>query len=153
MTGATGPAGAANAGAIRKTGPQTMTATAQTAVTDMAFAVAANSTYYFEMEVVVTTSTGTAPTTAWGFTGPASPTAVGITMTQDTSTSVQVDAVITAFGNFAAGAQVANTGATFRGVVQTGAAAGTVQLTCARAGTTPSMVIPAGCVGYWLKTA
>lgn len=144
---------APTAGAIRKTGAQTMTATAQTAVTDMSFAAAANATYYFEMDIVIPTSSGTAPTSAWGFTGPASPTAVALTMTQDTSTSVQVDAALTAFGNFAAGAQVAATGAHFTGVIQTAAGAGTVQLTCARAGTTPSMVVAAGCTGMWIRVA
>lgn len=139
-------------GALRKTANQTMTLTAQTAVTDMAFAVAANATYYFQMELVITTSTGTAPTTAWGFTGPASPVAVGIAGTIDTSTSIQVDAVITSLTAFAAGAQVANTGAKFAGVVQTNAA-GTVALTVARAGTTPSMVIAAGSNGFWLRVA
>lgn len=151
--GATGPAGAANAGVIRKTAAQTMTLTAQTAVTDMSFPVAANSTYYFAMTVRVTTSTGTAPTTAWGFTGPATPVAVAIAGEQDISTSVEVKGLLTAFGNFAAGAQVANTGAEFRGIVQTGAAAGTVQLTVARAGTTPSMSVAAGSNGFWVKTA
>jgi len=119
----------------------------------MAFAVAANSTYYFEMMVVITTSSGTAPTTAWGFTGPASPTAVSIGMVQDTSSSVEAVAALTAFGNFTAGAQVANSAAVFRGVIQTAATAGTVALTCARAGTTQSMVVAVGSVGYWLKTA
>jgi hypothetical protein len=152
-TGATGPAGAANAGAIRKTGNQTMTLTSQVAITDMAFAVDANSTYYFRMDLVITTSSGTSPTTAWGFTGPTSPTAVSIVIEQDTSTSVEASAVITSFTNFAAGAQVANTGVKFQGTVQTGANAGTVQLTCARAGTTPSMVVAAGSNGLFLKVA
>lgn len=152
VTGATGPAGAANAGAIRKTAPQTMTATAQTAVADMAFAVAANSTYYFDMTVLVSTSTGTAPTTAWGFTGPAGAT-VAITGQQDSSSSVEAKAALTAFGAFAAAAQAANEGAAFQGVIVTGATPGTVQLTCARAGTAPSMVIPLGSNGFWLKTA
>lgn len=140
-------------GAIRKTANQTMTATAQTAITDLSFAVAATSTYWFRVVIRVTTSTGTSPTSAYGVTGPASPTAVGITQRQDTSTSVQATAVLTAFGNFAAGAQVANTGAEIEGVIQTGASGGTVQITVARAGTTPSMVIPAGVGGVWLKLA
>lgn len=130
-----------------------MTATAQTAITDMSFAVAANSTYFFMLLVLVTTSSGTSPTTAWGFTGPPAPTAVSIIGEIDTSTSVESTLVLTAFGNFAALAQVANTGARFTGFVQTGAAGGTVQLTCARGGTNPSMVIPAGCHGFWFKTA
>jgi hypothetical protein len=146
-------AGGVTGGALRKTAPQTLTLTADTAVADMAFAVAANSTYVFQMELVVTTSTGTVPTTAWGFTGPAGATAVGITGRIDTSTSVQVDLALTALGNFAAQAQVANTGASFSGVIVTGGTAGTVQLTCRRAGTTPSMVIPAGVNGFWMKTA
>lgn len=142
------------AGVMRVAAPQTMTLTAQTAVTGMSFAVAANATYYFEMTIVISTSTGTAPTTAWGFTGPASPTAVGIAMAQDTSTSVQVDATITSFTTFAAGAQVASTGVKFTGVVQTSAGnAGTVALTAARAGTTPSMVVAAGSNGFFLRVA
>lgn len=119
----------------------------------MSFAVAANSTYFFMFMLAVTTSTGTSPTTAWGFTGPASPTAVAIAGMIDTSTSAEVNALLTAFGNFASGAQVANTGAWFSGIVQTGAAGGTVQLTCARGGTVPSMVIPAGVHGFWFKVA
>jgi hypothetical protein len=142
-----------SAGAIRKTANQTMTLTAQTAVTDMSFAVAANATYYFVMTVNITTSSGTAPTTAWGFTGPAGVTAVGITSEQDVSTTQETKASLTAFGNLAAGAQVANTGAAFRGVIQNGGTAGTVQLTVARGGTTPSMVIVAGSNGYWIRVA
>lgn len=146
-----GGGGGATGGVIRKTAAQTVTATAQTAIADASFAVAINSKYYFIMYVAVTTSTGTAPTTAYGVTGPAGAT-VAITLEQDTSTSVEASGVITAFGNFAAGAQVANTGAEVRGVVETGATAGTVQLTAARAGTTPSMVIPiGGVVGFWMK--
>lgn len=146
--------GVPSAGVMRVANAQTMTATAQTAVTGMSFAAAANATYYFTMEIVISTSTGTAPTTAWGFTGPASPTAVGIAMTQDTSTSVQVDATITSFTAFAAGAQVAATGVKFSGVVQTSAGnAGTVALTAARAGTTPSMVVAAGSNGMWMRVA
>jgi hypothetical protein len=114
--------------------------------------VAANSTYTFQMHLAVTTSTGTSPTTAWGFTGPAGAT-VGIVSEQDISTSVETSGVLTAFGNFPAGAQVASTGAKFHGIVQTGGTAGTVQLTVARGGTTPSMVIPAGVNGFWLKVA
>lgn len=143
----------ATGGVIRKTGAQTMTLTAQTAITDASFAVEASSKYYFIMYIAVTTSSGTAPTTAYGLTGPAGAT-VAITLEQDTSTSVEQSGVLTAFGNFAAGAQVANTGAEVRGVVETGATAGTVQLTAARAGTTPSMVIPVGgVVGFWMKLA
>lgn len=138
---------------MRKTAPQTLTSTSQTAVTDMSFAVDANSTYHFQMHLSVTTSTGTSPTTAWGFTGPAGVTAVAVVAEVDTSTSVETNAVLTAFGNLAAGAQVANTGAKFHGVVQTGGTAGTVQLTAARGGTTPSMVVPAGCNGMWVKVA
>ena len=130
-----------------------MTLTSQVAITDMGFAVAANSTYWFMLVMLVTTSSGSAATTAWGFTGPATPTAVAIVAEIDTSTSVESTLVLTAFGNFAALAQVANTGARFTGFVQTGAASGTVQLTCARAGTVPSMVVPAGCHGFWLKVA
>jgi hypothetical protein len=144
--------GSGGGGAIRKTANQTMTATSQTAVADMSFDVAANSTYVFQMHLAVTTSTGTSPTTAWGFTGPAGAT-VAIVGEIDTSTSAEVSAVLTAFGNTAAGAQVANTGAKFHGVIVTGATAGTVQLTAARGGTTPSMVVPAGCNGFWLKLA
>lgn len=150
--GIQGPAGVAPGGVIRKTANQTMTLTAQTAVADMSFAAAANSTYYFAMTIRVTTSTGTAPTTAWGFTGPASAT-VAIAGEQDTSTSVEAKGVLTAFGSLAAGAQVASTGAEFRGTVQTGATAGTVQLTAARGGTTPSMVVAAGSNGFWVKLA
>lgn len=130
-----------------------MTLTGQTAITDMSFAVAASSTYYFAMTCRITTSTGTSPTTAWGFTGPAGVSAVAITAEQDISTSVETKGLLAAFGNLAAGAQVANTGAEFRGVVVTGGTAGTVQLTCARAGTTPSMVVAAGSGGFWLKVA
>lgn len=137
---------------MRKAANQTLTATSQTAVTDMSFAAAANSTYFFMMLVAVTTSSGTAPTTAWGFTGPAGAT-LGIIGEIDTSTSVETTAVLTAFGNFASGAQVANSGARFSGVVQTAATAGTVQLTAARGGTNPSMVVPAGCHAMWIKTA
>jgi hypothetical protein len=105
------------------------------------------------MNVNVTTSSGTSPTTAYGFTGPAGAT-VAIAGEQDTSTSVEANVLLTAFGNAAAGAQVANTGARFTGVVETGGTAGTVQLTCARGGTTPSMVIPIGGVqGFWIKLA
>lgn len=139
-------------GAIRKTANQTLTATAQTAVTDMAFPVVATATYYFAMTVRVTTSTGTSPTSAWGFTGPAGAT-VGIAGEQDISTSVETKGLLTAFGNLPAGAQIANTGAEFRGVVQTGGTAGTVQLTVARGGTTPSMVVAAGSNGFWLRLA
>lgn len=139
-------------GAIRKTANQVMTATAQTAVNDMSFPVAANSTYVFMMAVQITTSTGTSPTTAWGFTGPAGAT-VAITSEIDTSTSVETSAALVAFTNFAAGAQVANTGARFMGMVQTGATAGTVQLTAARGGTTPNMNVAAGSNGWWLKVA
>jgi len=141
-----------SAGVMRVANAQTMTATAQTAVTGMSFAAAANATYYFVMSMRITTSTGTAPTTAWGVTGPASPTAVAITIEQDTSTSVEQKALLAAFGAAAAGAQVANTGAEIRGVVQT-TAAGTVQLTAARGGTTPSMVVAAGSNGFWLRVA
>ena len=148
-TGATGPG--ATAGVIRKTAPQTMTATSQTAVTDMSFAIGANETIFFRMDVGITTSSGTSPTTAWGFTGPAGATAVAIIGEIDTSTSVETSAIITSFTNFASGAQVANTGAKFQGVIQNGANAGTVQLTCARGGTTPSMVIAAGCNGFWCR--
>lgn len=137
---------------MRKASNQTLTATSQTAVTDMSFAVAANSTYFFMMLVAVTTSTGTSPTTAWGFTGPAGST-VGIIGEIDTSTSVETSAVLTSFTNFASGAQVANSGARFSGVVQTGGTAGTVQLTCARGGTNPSMIVPAGAHGMWIKVA
>lgn len=129
-----------------------MTLTAQTAVTDMSFPAAANATYYFAMTLRVTTSTGTSPTTAWGFTGPAGAT-VAINSEQDVSTTQETKGLLTAFGNLAAAAQVANTGAEFRGVVQTGGTAGTVQLTCARGGTTPSMIIPAGCSGFWMRLA
>jgi len=130
-----------------------MTATAQTAVTDMSFPVVANATYVFQMVVPVTTSSGTSPTTAYGLTGPASPVAVAATCRQSTSTSVEASNVITAFGAFPAGAQAANTRSEVEGVVQTGANGGTVQLTCARAGTTPSMVIPAGAHGSWVRVA
>ena len=151
--GAQGPAGTAPGGGIRKTGAQTLTATSQTAITDASFAVAANSKYFFLMNVSVTTSSGTSPTTAYGFTGPAGCT-LAIASEQDTSTSVEVAGILTAFGNLAAGAQVANTGARFTGVIETGANAGTVQLTCARGGTSPSMLIPIGGVqGFWLKVA
>lgn len=139
-------------GAIRKTANQTMTATAQTAVTDMSFPVVANATYYFAMTVRVTTSTGTAPTSAWGLTGPAGAT-VAVTSEQDVSTTQETKAVLAAFGTLAAGAQVANTGAEFRGVIVTAATAGTVQLTVARAGTTPSMVVAAGSNGFYLRLA
>lgn len=148
-----GGGGGVTGGAIRKTGNQTMTATAQTAITDLSFAVDASSTYYFQVTVIVTTSSGTSPTTAYGVTGPASPTAVAITREQDTSTSVEASSVITSFTTFAAGAQVANTKAVLSGVVQTGAASGTVQITAARGGTTPSMVVAAGSGGFWLKLA
>lgn len=152
-TGSTGAQGAAPGGVIRKTSAQTLTATSQTAITDASFAVAANSKYFFLMSVSVTTSTGTSPTSAFGFTGPAGAT-IAIASEQDTSTSVEAAALLTAFGNMAAGAQVANTGARFTGVIETGGTAGTVQLTCARGGTTPSMVIPIGGVqGFWLKVA
>jgi hypothetical protein len=148
-----GPAGTAPGGVIRKTAAQTLTSTSQTAIADAAFPVAANSKYYFEMVVNVTTSSGTSPTTAYGFTGPAGAT-VALSREQDTSTSIEATQALAAFGNFTAGAQVANTGAVLRGVVETGANAGTVQLTAARAGTNPSMVIPiGGVVGYWLKLA
>jgi hypothetical protein len=141
-------------GALRKTAPQTLTLAADTPVTDMAFAVAANATYYFQMDLVVTTSTGTSPTTAWGFTGPASPTAVSVVAEIDTSTSVEVSPPpLVAFGNFPASAQVAATGAKFRGTVQTGGTAGTVALTCRRAGTAATMVIPAGCNGFFMRVA
>lgn len=145
--------GIPSAGVMRVASPQTMTATAQTAVTGMSFSVAANATYYFVMSIRITTSSGTVPTTAWGFTGPASPTVVAITIEQDTSTSVEQKALLTAFGAAAAGAQVANTGAEMRGIVQTAGTAGTVQLTAARAGTTPSMVVAAGSNGFWLRVA
>jgi hypothetical protein len=151
--GIQGVPGIAPGGAIRKTAPQTMTLTAATAIADMAFPVAALSTYYFHMVVRITTSTGTAPTTAYSFTGPASPTAVAITHEQDTSTSIEAKSAITAFGAFSAGAQVANTGVMFSGVVVTGSAAGTVALLAARAGTTPSMVVAAGSHGFWIKLA
>jgi hypothetical protein len=152
--GHTHPGGGVTAGVIRKALPQTLTLAADTPVTDMAFAVAANATYYFQLDMVVTTSTGTSPTTAWGFTGPASPTAVSIVAEIDTSTSLEVSPPpLTAFGNFPVGAQVAATGAKFRGTVQTGANAGTVALTCRRAGTAASMVIPAGCNGFWMRVA
>lgn len=154
--GPQGPAGTAGipaGGVIRKTAPQTMTLTAQTAVTDMSFPVAANATYSFRMVVPVTTSSGTSPTTAFGLTGPASPAAVAVTARQATSTSVEASNVLTAFGNFPAGAQAANTRAEIEGVIQTGANGGTVQLTCARGGTTPSMVIPAGAHGSWVRVA
>lgn len=142
-----------SAGVMRVVAPQTMTATAQTAVTGMSFAIAANATVWFRMRVMITTSTGTSPTTAYGFTGPASPTAVAITMKQDTSTSIEIAQVLTAFGNGTAQAQVANTQAEFEGVVVNGANAGTVALTTARAGTTPSMVVAAGSSGFWLRVA
>lgn len=145
--------GGVTGGALRVVNPQTATATAATAVTGMSFAVAANATYVFQMHLSVTTSTGTAPTTTWGFTGPASPTAVAVVAEIDTSTSVETSATIVAFGSFAAGAQVASTGAKFHGVIQTAATAGTVQLTVARGGTTPSMVIAAGSNGFWLRVA
>lgn len=145
LAGASGATG----GVIRKTANQTMTATAQTAITDMSFAVVAGGTYYFVMYVQVTTSTGTSPTTAYGITGPAM-TAMGVTYEQDTSTSVEASGVLTALGNMPAGAQVANTGAEFRGVLQP-SASGTVQLTCARGGTSPSMVISAGSGGFWMR--
>lgn len=146
-----GGGGGTSGGVIRKTQAQTLTATAQTAVADASFPVEANSKYYFMMNVNVTTSSGSSPTSAFGFTGPAGAT-VAISEEQDTSTSVETSSVITSFTAFAAGAQVANTGARFMGVVETGATAGTVQLTCARAGTNPSMVIPIGGVqGFWVK--
>lgn len=153
LKGDTGTAGAAPGGVIRKAAAQTLTATAQTAIADASFPVDANAKYYFQMVVSVTTSTGTSPTTAYGLTGPAGAT-VAAARNQDTSTSVETNQVLVAFGNFAAGAQVANTGAEVRGVVETGASAGTVQLTAARGGTTPSMVVPiGGVVGFWLKVA
>ena len=145
-------AGGVTGGAIRKTANQVMTLASDVAVNDMSFPVAANSTYVFMMNVQVTTSTGTSPTTTYGFTGPAGAT-VAITHEQDTSTSVEASAALVAFTNFAAGAQVANTGARFMGVIQTGATAGTVQLTCRRAGTNPSMNVAAGSNGWWLKVA
>jgi hypothetical protein len=151
--GIQGVPGVAPGGPIRKTANQTLTLVAATAIADMAFPVEALSTYYFHMVVQITTSTGTAPTTAYSFTGPASPTAVAITREQDTSTSVEAKSAITAFGAFPAGAQVASTGVTFSGVVVTGAAAGTVALLAARAGTTPSMVVAAGSHGFWIKLA
>lgn len=152
VPGVQGPPGITQAGGIRKTANQTMTATAQTAIADMAFPVSPNSTYFFMMLLAVTTSSGTSPTTAWGFTGPAGAT-VAIIGEVDTSTSIEAQAILNAFGNMAAAAQVANTGARFSGVFQTGAAGGTVQLTCARGGSSPSMVIPAGAHGFWLKVA
>lgn len=143
--------GGATGGIIRKTANQTMTATSQAAITDMSFAVVSGGSYWFRMTIPVTTSTGTSPTTAYGFTGP-TVTALGVTMKQPTSTSVDAAAVLTAFGNFAAGAQVANTLTEFDGVL-TASANGTVQLTVARAGTNPSMVIPAGANGVWMRLA
>ena len=142
----------APAGVIRKTANQTMTATAATDVADMGFPVAAGATYYFRMDLVVTTSSGTTPTTNWGFTGPAGCT-VGIVGEIDTSTSVEVSAVIASFTTMGAQAQVANTGAKFQGVVVAGANAGNVQLQAARGGTTPSMVVAAGSNGMWMRTA
>jgi len=139
-------------GAIRKTANQVVTAAADTPINDMSFPVQANSTYVFMMCAQVTTSTGTSPTTAWGFTGPAG-SSVAIVGEIDTSTSVEFGAALVAFTNFAAGAQVANTGARFVGVVQTGATAGTVQLTARRGGTSPNMNVAAGSNGFWLKVA
>jgi hypothetical protein len=130
-----------------------MTATSQTAVTGMAFAVAANSTYTFIMDVLVSSSSGTSPTTTWGFTGPASPTLVAIMAEIDTSSTAEISAVLTSFSTFPSGAQVASSGIRVHGMVQTGATAGTVQLTAARGGTTPSMVVAAGSNGFWIKTA
>lgn len=150
--GHTHAAGAGVTGAvIRKTANQTMTANTQTAITDMSFAVTSGATYWFRMTIPVTTSTGTSPTTTYGFTGPAS-TAVAITVKQPTSTSVDAVSVVTALGNFTAGAQVANTMSEFDGVL-TASASGTIQLTAARGGTNPSMVIPAGANGVWLRLA
>lgn len=147
------PVGAVTGGALRVATNQTATATAATAVTGMSWSAAANATYIFQMHLSITTSTGTAPTTTWGFTGPASPTAVAIVAEIDTSTSVETSAAITSFTTFAAGAQVASTGGKFHGVIQTAGTAGTVQLTVARGGTTPSMVIAAGSNGFWLRVA
>jgi hypothetical protein len=152
IQGTQGVPGITQAGAIRKTGPQTMTLTSQVAIADMGFPVAANSTYWFRMRVMVTTSSGTSPTTAYGFTGPAGAT-VAVTAKQSTTTSIEIAQLLAAFGNLTAQAQVANTQADFEGVVVTGATPGTVQLTAARGGTVPSMVIAAASNGLWVKTA
>lgn len=140
------------AGVFRKLIPQTMTSTSQTAVTDMTFPIAANSTYFFNMNIVVPTSTGTSPTTAWGFTGPAGCT-LAVQGKIDTSTSVQTTGSLAAFGNFAASAQVANSGAYFQGIIISTGTAGNVQLTAARGGTSPNMSVGQACNGFWIKTA
>lgn len=141
-------------GPIRKTAAQAMTATAQTSITDLAFNMEANATYYFEMSLVVSAAAGTTPTANFQFTGPASPTAVAINREQATSTSVDTVSGVTALSTvFGVGAVVAGTRHVFRGVIVNGANAGIVQLQVAMAGTTPSMTIGLGSVGYFIKTA
>ncbi len=149
--GTPGAAGASG-GIIRKTANQVMTLTAATDVNDMAFTAAPNSSYFFMMNIQVTTSTGTSPTTAWSFTGPSGAT-VAIVGEIDTSTSVEASQALVAWTAFTAGAQVANTGARFVGIVQTGATGGVVQLKAARGGTSPSMNVAAGSNGFFMKVA
>jgi len=136
------------------TADQAVTGTALVNVTNLAFAVAANSTYIFSMWADVTAAGGTTPTHNYQFTGPASPTRVMIKRTQMTSTSAQSTTTVTALATaFGAGAIVAGIKNIFEGVIVTGANAGTIQLAVTPGGTIPTATIGRGSGGYALKVA
>lgn len=137
----------------RKTAAQALTATTATAITDLAVPLEANASYTLEIVVNIGAATGTTPTMAFSFTGPASPTIVSIRKDQMTTATAAAPAVVTAFAAYPALAVVANTVTTFKGTIVNGATAGTLQLLAAMAGTTPNVTVLQGSSIILTKTS
>lgn len=136
------------------TADQAVSGTALVNITNLSFAVAANSTYLFTMWVDVTAAGGTSPTHNYQLTGPASPSRVMVKRTQMTSATAQSTSTVTALATgFGAGAIVANIKQIFEGIIMTGANAGTVQLAVTPGGTLPTATIGRGSGGYAMKVA
>lgn len=137
----------------RKSSNQSITGAAGD-VTDMGLALEADATYVIQYFIPIGTSTGTGPTLAFSFTGPASPTLVSLRRVQFTTATVLAASVITSFTAFAAGASIANVIHDLSGIVVTSAGnAGTLQLRAAAAGTSPAIQILAGASAYALRIA
>lgn len=132
-----------------KTASQAMTLTAATNVTDMALYLEALSAYYVCFAIPITTVSGTAPTIAFSFTGPAG--SVMLTRRQMTSATAMAFSAIAAFAtSFAAGAIVLNTLHIIEGIIVP-TADGVVQLRAAMGGTLPSATIAVGASAYAIK--
>lgn len=136
------------------TADQAVTGTALVNVTNVAFAVAASSTYIFSVWVDVTASGGTSPLHNYSFTGPGGITRFMAKRTQMTAATAQTTSTVTALATgFGAGATVAGIKNIFEGVIVTGATAGTVQLAVTPGGTIPTSTIGRGSGGYAMKVA